>query len=71
MVTHEHKIVIQENEIVRELEGNELKAYLIQAEADKLEFEKLALEKEKIKANKIKILERLNLTEAEAALLFS
>ena len=71
MATQEAKIYIQENEIVRELKGDELKAYLIQAEADKIEYEKFALEKEKIKAKKMEILERLNITESEAALLLS
>lgn len=71
MATQEAKILIQENDQIRELTGDELKAFLAQKQADEAELELLAAAEDAMKARKAEILDRLGITAEEAKLLLA
>lgn len=71
MATQEAKVFIQENGEKRELKGEELAAYLAQAEIDAAAYAAQKAEEELIRQRKAALLERLGLTEDEAKLLLA
>ena len=65
------KIIVSNENGQRELEGKELKDFLIQQSKDKAEADKLAAEAEAKAQAKAELLERLGITADEAKLLLS
>lgn len=71
MATQEVKVFIQENDQVRELQGDELTAFLAQREADAAEAAAQQELLNQIEAQKAALLDRLGITANEAKLLLS
>lgn len=71
MATQEAKVFVQDNGVKRELKGEELAAYLAQAEADKAEYEAQQVAKAELMAYKQTVLDRLGITAEEAKLLLA
>lgn len=71
MATQEVKIKIQENDIVRELVGQELLDYLAQRELDNKAAAEADLVAAQRAVDRAELLNRLGITADEAALLLS
>jgi hypothetical protein len=71
MATQEVKVFVQENEIKRELVGQELANYLAQAKLDAEEYAKQLEVEKALEAKKAELLNRLGITAAEAKLLLA
>lgn len=69
MATQEVKVFVQENDVKRELIGQELADYLAQAKLDAEAYAKQLEVEKTIQAKKAELLDRLGITAEEAALL--
>ena len=73
MATQEVKIIVQENDQIRELSGEELSKFLAQREIDATDYAKQKAAEEALAASKAlqkaEVLKRLGITADEAALL--
>lgn len=71
MATQEVKVFVQENEIKRELIGQELADYLAQAKLDADAYAEQVKVEKAIEAKKAEVLNRLGITAEEAKLLLA